>query len=54
MEDRRTAGAVLGLAGFNAALTMAAAVVTWDDGPTPWVAAAATSVLVFLVLLRKR
>ncbi|MFF3084946.1 hypothetical protein ACFVRB_07795 [Streptomyces nojiriensis] len=54
MEDRRTAAAVLGLAGFNAALTMAAAVATWDDGPTPWAAAAATSVLVFLVLLRKR
>ncbi len=54
MEDRRTAVSILGIAGFNAALTIGAAVVTWDDGPTPWVAAAASSVLVFLVLLRKR
>ncbi|GAA3240561.1 hypothetical protein GCM10010493_10230 [Streptomyces lavendulae subsp. grasserius] len=54
MEDRRTAGVVLGLAGFNAALTIAAAIVTWGDGPTPWLAAAASSLLVFLVLLRKR
>ncbi|GLW01946.1 hypothetical protein Slala05_55770 [Streptomyces lavendulae subsp. lavendulae] len=54
MEDGRTAGVVLGIAGFNAALTIAAAVVTWQDGPTPWAAAAASSVLVFLVLLRKR
>ncbi|WP_406738170.1 hypothetical protein OG365_18080 [Streptomyces sp. NBC_00853] len=54
MEDGRTAGAVLGLAGFNAALTLAAAAATWDDGPTPWAAAAASSALVFLVLLRKR
>lgn len=54
MEDGRTTGVVLGLAGFNTALTIAAAVVTWDDGPTPWVAAAASSLLVFLVLLRKR
>lgn len=54
MEDGRTAGVVLGIAGFNAALTIAAAVVTWHDGPTPWAAAAASSVLVFLVLLRKR
>lgn len=54
MEDGRTTGIVLGIAGFNAALTIAAAVVTWDDGPTPWAAAAASSLLVFLVLLRKR
>lgn len=54
MEDERTAGVVLAIAGFNAALTIAAAVFTWRDGPTPWAAAAASSVLVFLVLLRKR
>ncbi|MEU6300768.1 MULTISPECIES: hypothetical protein [Streptomyces] len=54
MEDRRTAGSTLGIAGFNAVLTIAATVATWDNGPSPWAAAAAGSVLVFVVLLRKR
>lgn len=54
MEDRPSGGLALAIAGFNAALTIAAAALTWDDGPSPWAAAAATSVLVFLVLLRKR
>lgn len=54
MSDKRTAGLALGIAAFNAALTMAAAVVTWDGGPSPWAVAAASSMLVFLVLLRRR
>ncbi|QHC23426.1 hypothetical protein [Streptomyces sp. GS7] len=54
MTDKRTGGLALGIAAFNAALTIAAAVVTWNGGPSPWAAAAATSVLLFLVLLRKR
>lgn len=54
MSDKRTAGLALGIAAFNAALTIAAAVVTWDGGPSPWAVAAASSVLVLLVLLRRR
>ncbi|WAU00071.1 hypothetical protein [Streptomyces nigrescens] len=54
MNDKRTGGLALGIAAFNAALTIAAAVVTWNGGPSPWAVAAVTSVLVFLVLLRKR
>ncbi|URN15510.1 MULTISPECIES: hypothetical protein [Streptomyces] len=53
-DDSRTAGSALGIAGFNAVLTTAASVVAWDDGPTAWTAAAAVSILVFLVLLRRR
>lgn len=53
MSDRRTGGLVLGVAAFNAVLTIAAAVATWNGGPSPWAAAAASSVLVLLVLLRR-
>ncbi|ANZ14902.1 MULTISPECIES: hypothetical protein [Streptomyces] len=54
MTDKRTGGLALGIAAFNAALTVAAAVVTWNGGPSPWTVAAVSSVLVLLVLLRKR
>jgi hypothetical protein len=43
-----TGGIALALAGFNAALTITAAALTWGGGPSPWAAAAASSVPVFL------
>lgn len=53
MSDKRTGGLALGVAAFNAVLTIPAAVVTWNGGPSPWAAAAASSVLVLLVLPRR-
>ncbi|MEV7470453.1 hypothetical protein AB0O20_28710 [Streptomyces kronopolitis] len=53
-RDKRTGGPALGVAAFSAALTFAAAVVTWNGDPSPWAAAAVSFALVLLVLLRRR
>ncbi|ARZ65993.1 hypothetical protein M1P56_18875 [Streptomyces sp. HU2014] len=55
MSDPRSAsGPAVGIAAFNTVLTATAAALSWNDGPSPWAAAAAVSFLLLLVVLRGR